>query len=255
MNRVIRALMLILMCGMVTAGLKLHLRIDDLESHPYEQCVILSLPKLIEQARLSTVHINVDDKMWQGSGVIIDEHTVLTAGHVVDSAIDIEVTLNNGYHLHAKYWHKDPNNNDCGVIKFKEKFLPSRISKFADSNSVTVGGPVIIAGSPYGDKLFNTVAFGIVSGLDRDINSYWSGMITLDCLADPGYSGGPVFNMKGEIVGIVVGTYSYYGNGTVVTPIDICKEMLKNEKAYKPSGDNKPVGEDILVDESEGQGK
>ena len=259
------ALIVILLCGITMISVANRKRIMDLESqmlsgveianetigvldNVYEitkhgSCVMFGLPVLIEQTKLSTVHIRVNN-MWQGSGVIIGEHTVLTAGHVVDGAENIEIMLSNGHFLRSKSFHKDPN-NDCGIIKFKEVFLPSRVAPLGDSNSITVGMPVLVIGSPYGDTLFNTVAFGIVSGLNREIGWLWPDVVTLDCLADPGYSGGPVFNMNGEIMGIVVGTYSRYGNATVITPIDICKEGLKNEKTNKPSGDNNPVGEHI----------
>ena len=213
-----------------------------------KQCVIRGLPKLIGQVKLSTVHIRVNNT-WQGSGVIINEHTVLTARHVVDGAENIEIMLSNGYFLRSRSFYKDPN-NDCGVIKFKESFLPSRVAPLSDSNSITVGLPILTVGSPYGDMFFNTVSFGIVSGFGRHMSYRWPDVATLDCLADPGYSGGPVFNMEGKIIGVVVGTYSRYGNATVITPIHILRKMLAD---YEKEGTNGPVGARIRSYESEGQ--
>jgi len=230
-----RVLCTIVLCAVVmclhTVNEKADLAIDQFRWHVTDSkpCVMSGLPELIERSKESTVHIRVNNQ-WQGSGVIIDEHTVLTAGHVVDGANYVEIMLSDGYFLRAESWYKDPG-NDCGILKYKEKFLPSRASKLAAQNSITVGTPVILAGSPYGDTFFNTVAFGIVSGLDRNYGDFWPDVVTLDCLADPGYSGGPVFNMNGEIVGIVVGTYSRYGNSTVITPVHILQEMINNERA------------------------
>ncbi len=241
MDRMRYVLVVILICCTVMAGLKVYRDIGNHDHAVADKCVMLGLPDLIEQAKLSTVHVRVNNQ-WQGSGVIIDEHTVLTAGHVVDGADSIEIMLSNGYFLRSESFYKDPN-NDCGIIKFKENFLPLRIAELGDSNSITVGLSVIAIGSPYGDRFFNTASFGIVSGLNRDMGYYnWNGVITLNLLADPGYSGGPIFNMDGEVIGILVGTYSRYGNATVMTPVDVCKEMLKNDKADKPERTNSSFG-------------
>jgi len=216
---------------------------------PHRRCVMLDLPALISRAKLSTVHIRVNDSL-QGSGVIVDEHTVLTAGHIVGGAESVEITLSDGSKLYAAFWTADPN-NDAGTLIFEETFLPHRIARMADSDSLVVGEPVLAVGSPYGDTFFNTISFGIAAGLDRDLGRDWGDVITADILCDPGYSGGPVFNMRGEVIGLVVGTYSRYGNGTVVMPVNICKGLMEDGK--ETTADK--AGIDIRVDEPQVKGR
>lgn len=180
------------------------------------------LPNIIKQVISSVVF--VDSNNWSGSGVIIGPNTVLTAEHVVKDANNLEIYTAWGETYKAVGSKWDPN-NDCGLIFFKEKF--ENIANLGDSDSVEVGDGVFTIGSPFGKELFNAVAYGIVAGIDYSI-PFWNEVdtIVIDVAGNPGSSGGPVFNMDGKVIGIVVGGWWGADGLTAVTPINICKKLL-----------------------------
>lgn len=180
------------------------------------------LPSIIKQVISTSVY--VDSNEWSGSGVIVGPNTVLTAGHVVEDANNLEVHTAYGKIYKAAGSKYDPN-NDCGLIFIKETFKD--IAGLGDSNLVEVGDGVLIIGSPYGKELFNAVAYGIVASVDRQL-PFWNEVNTfvIDVASNPGNSGGPVFDMDGKVIGIVVGGWWGADGLTAVTPINICKELL-----------------------------
>ena len=135
-----------------------------------------------------------------GSGFIINEDgTVITNNHVIQGADDIIVRVNGDKEFKAKVIGADPL-SDIAVLKLdtKEKFLPV---KFADSDKARIGDWVIAIGNPFG--LGGTVTSGIVSARNRDIGmTRYDDFIQTDASINQGNSGGPLFNLKGEVVGI-----------------------------------------------------
>lgn len=177
---------------------------------------------IIDYCSKRTVYVNYPG-VWSGSGVIISKNMVLTAGHVVDGATELEITTYSGKVYRAIGWHNS-SIDDCGIIVILGEF--DYIAEFADS--VKVGDKVICVGSPYGDILFNTVTLGIISGIDRGIEYFGSGsVITTDADVNPGCSGGPVFNTQGEVIGIIVGTM---GNVSIIVPASACKGLINGKQ-------------------------
>ena len=135
-----------------------------------------------------------------GSGFIIDKDgIVVTNNHVIQGAEDIFVTLNDGKEYAAEIVGADPL-SDIAVLKIKsdEKFLPV---KFGDSDSARVGDWVIAIGNPFG--LGGTVTSGIISARNRSIGlSRYEDYIQTDASINTGNSGGPLFDMKGDVIGI-----------------------------------------------------
>ena len=135
-----------------------------------------------------------------GSGFIIDENgTVITNNHVVDGADTISIRVNGDKEYKAKLIGKDPL-MDIAVLKIvsKEKFIPV---KFGDSDKARIGDWVIAIGNPFG--LGGTVTSGIISARNRNIGlSRYEDFIQTDASINVGNSGGPLFNMNGEVVGI-----------------------------------------------------
>lgn len=136
-----------------------------------------------------------------GSGVIIDKTGyIVTNNHVVGSASVVEVRLSDKTKFKGTVIGKDPD-TDLAVVKIESDHdLP--FVKLGDSSKVKVGQWVIAVGNPFG--LDRTVTVGVISALGREnVNlSRYEDFIQTDASINPGNSGGPLFNIRGEIVGI-----------------------------------------------------
>jgi len=135
-----------------------------------------------------------------GSGFIIEKSgIVITNNHVIQDAQEIKVILQDNTTLTAKLIGRDPK-TDIAVLKVNsEKDLPS--VSFGNSDQLRVGDWVVAIGNPFG--LGGTVTAGIVSARGRNINSGpYDDFIQTDASINRGNSGGPLFNMRGEVVGI-----------------------------------------------------
>jgi len=184
-----------------------------------------------EEIKPSVVHIEViqkrDSQKYEvlGSGLIVDRQGhILTNDHVVDKAQSIKVTLESKLEYPAVVVGVDKQ-TDLALIKIDcpEKL---KVARLGDSDKVQVGEWVIAVGNPYGFD--RTVSFGIVSGKGRVLNlptqtPFLSNFIQTDAAIDPGSSGGPLVNLKGEVIGInSIG----YGRGQGFTvPINIAIEV------------------------------
>ncbi len=141
-----------------------------------------------------------------GSGFIISaDGYVLTNAHVVEVADEVLVTLTDKREFKAKIIGSD-RRTDVALVKIDGSNLP-RLT-MGDSSKLRVGEWVIAIGSPFG--LENTVTAGIVSANSRDTGDYLP-LIQTDVAVNPGNSGGPLINMRGEVVGINSQIYSRSG--------------------------------------------
>tara|TARA_Y100000816_G_C26067798_1_gene561304 strand:+ start:138 stop:1544 length:1407 start_codon:yes stop_codon:yes gene_type:complete len=135
-----------------------------------------------------------------GSGFIIDEDgIVITNNHVISDAKDIIVRVNGDKEYEAKVVGADPL-SDIAVLQLetKEKFKPV---KFGDSDKARIGDWVIAIGNPFG--LGGTVTSGIISARNRSIGlSRYEDYIQTDASINSGNSGGPLFDMNGDVIGI-----------------------------------------------------
>jgi serine protease Do len=135
-----------------------------------------------------------------GSGFVIDASgIVVTNNHVIGDANEITVIFNSGLRLKAEVIGKDTK-VDLAVLRVKhDKPLPA--VKFGDSDAMRIGDPVMAIGNPFG--LGGSVSSGIVSARNRDINQGpYDTYIQTDAAINKGNSGGPLFNMAGEVIGI-----------------------------------------------------
>tara|TARA_Y100000591_G_scaffold321850_1_gene337414 strand:- start:1398 stop:2801 length:1404 start_codon:yes stop_codon:yes gene_type:complete len=135
-----------------------------------------------------------------GSGFIIDSKgIVITNNHVIQNAEDILVRVNGDVEYKAKILGKDPL-SDIAVLQIEsdDKFIPV---KFGDSDKARIGDWVIAIGNPFG--LGGTVTSGIVSARNRSLGlSRYEDFIQTDASINQGNSGGPLFNMDGDVIGI-----------------------------------------------------
>jgi serine protease Do len=144
-----------------------------------------------------------------GSGFIIDPSGyVVTNSHVVGDAAKVEVTLQDNTKYTAKIIGRDPK-TDVAVLKISaDKPLP--YVKFGDSSAAQVGDWVMAVGNPFG--LGGTVTTGIISARGRDIHSGpFDDFLQIDAPINRGNSGGPTFNLEGEVIGINTAIYSPNG--------------------------------------------
>jgi len=135
-----------------------------------------------------------------GSGFVIDaEGIVITNNHVIDGADEITVVFNNGDKLKAELIGKDPK-TDLAVLKVKPE-KPLKAVKFGNSDAIRLGQWVVAIGNPF--SLGGTVTAGIISARNRDINSGpYDNYIQTDAAINRGNSGGPLFNLDGEVIGV-----------------------------------------------------
>ncbi len=143
-----------------------------------------------------------------GSGFIVSaDGIILTNTHVVEDAKVVTVRLTDNREFQAKVIGKDPV-SDVAVLRIDAKNLPT--VKLGDSGRVKVGEWVVAIGSPYGFD--NTVTAGIVSAKARSLgNESYVPFLQTDAAVNPGNSGGPLFNLKGEVIGINSQIYSRNG--------------------------------------------
>ncbi|QND53605.1 DegQ family serine endoprotease [Phyllobacterium sp. 628] len=137
-----------------------------------------------------------------GSGFVIDaeQGIIVTNNHVIADADDIEVNFTDGSKLKAELVGKDLK-TDLAVLKVDPKKRKLVAVKFGDSSKARIGDWVMAIGNPFG--LGGTVTVGIVSARNRDINSGpYDNFIQTDAAINRGNSGGPLFDMYGQVIGI-----------------------------------------------------
>jgi serine protease Do len=167
-----------------------------------------------------------------GSGFVINtEGYILTNNHVVKDATDIRVRLADNREFSATVVGKDPV-TDVALIRLKNppKDLPTVV--LGDSDATEQGDFVLALGSPFG--LSDTATFGIVSAKHRSVNGgTYDDFIQTDAAINPGNSGGPLFNLRGEVVGIntmiLAPQGTFVGVGFAV-PISLAKSILPQLK-------------------------
>jgi len=143
-----------------------------------------------------------------GSGVIVDkEGLIVTNNHVVGDAKEVEVRLSDKSKFIGQVIGRDPD-TDIAIVKITPTTDLPTVS-FGDSSKVRVGQWVMAVGNPF--SLDRTVTLGVVSGLERDAVrlSRYEAFIQTDASINPGNSGGPLFNIKGEVIGINTAIINY----------------------------------------------
>jgi serine protease Do len=172
-----------------------------------------------------------------GSGFIVEaEGVILTNAHVVEGADEVLVKLSDRREFKGKVLGAD-RATDIAVVKIEAKGLPT--VKLGDPRSVRVGEWVLAIGSPFGFD--NTATAGIVSATSRSLpDGTYVPFIQTDAAVNPGNSGGPLFNLKGEVIGINSQIYSRTGGYQGISfaiPInvaaDVKQQLVKNGRVER----------------------
>jgi len=161
-----------------------------------------------------------------GSGLIVDsDGHIVTNNHVIGDATEIEVRFSDKTKLIAHVIGKDQD-TDLAVLKVTtDRPLPS--ARFGDSAGVKVGQWVLAVGNPFG--LDRTVTLGVVSGIGREnINlSRYENFIQTDASINPGNSGGPLFNLRGEVIGINTAIINFAQGIGFAIPSNMAKQVIE----------------------------
>jgi len=168
-----------------------------------------------------------------GSGFIIDPSGLIaTNNHVIADADEITVTLHDDTTLKAELVGKDTK-TDLALLRVKSD-KPLTAVRFGDSDQMKVGDWVLAIGNPFG--LGGTVTAGIISARARDIQQGpYDDFIQTDASINRGNSGGPMFNMNGEVVGINTAIYSPSGGSIGIgfaIPSSLAKPVMLQLKEY-----------------------
>jgi len=163
------------------------------------------LVNVVERVQPSVVQIEVVGEYgqeWFGSGVIIEDNIIVTAAHVAEDAPSIIIVTDTSarYNTEVVYISE---RYDVAILRvITSATLP--FSRLGDSDDLRLGERVFTIGSPL--LYFNSVTVGVVSGLGRDIEFFGENLLMqTDAAISPGSSGGPIFNMDGEVIGITIG--------------------------------------------------
>ena len=167
-----------------------------------------------------------------GSGFVIDPTGyIVTNNHVIAEADEISVKFQDGTLLEAKIVGKDPK-TDIALLKVKpDGKLPS--VKFGNSDKSRVGDWILAIGNPFG--LGGTVTAGIVSARARELSGPYDDYIQTDASINRGNSGGPMFNLKGEVIGINTAIFSPSGGSVGIgfaVPSALAKPVVDQLRSF-----------------------
>ncbi len=195
----------------------------------------LGLKNILSEKALEELKRNIEKQLTNseklssiGSGFIISKDGLMvTNHHVIDNASKININLSDGSKYEAKILGFDKK-TDLALLKINtKKDLP--FVKFGDSSKSRIGDPVIVIGNPYG--LGGSVSSGIISYLGRDINKQqYDDFIQTDAAINKGNSGGPMFNINGEVIGVSTIIFSPSGGSVGIgfaTPSNIVEKIIK----------------------------
>src|SRR5438128_3739293 len=165
----------------------------------------------------------------EGSGFIIrPDGVIMTNAHVVNGASEVTVRLTDRREYTAKVVGVDPK-SDIAILKISARDLPT--VRLGESRSLRVGEWVLAIGAPFGFE--NSATAGIVSAKGRTLGGGYVPFIQTDVPINPGNSGGPLFNMRGEVVGINSQIYSRTGGFmglSFAIPADVALDVQKQLK-------------------------
>jgi uncharacterized C2H2 Zn-finger protein len=202
--------------------------IDELDMQIFEKRAetekIKTIPQIVEVQGSGVVSIETDK--GQGSGFIISQSGIIVTNyHVLKGVHSVQITLTRGDVYNDVSLIAADRKKDLALIKIGASGLPT--INLGDSDDVKVGQPVVAIGNPLGLK--DTVTEGIISAI-RDFKKVK--ILQTNAAVSPGSSGGPLFNMCGEAIGITSASVMWGQNLNFAIPINELKLLIKTEKTF-----------------------
>jgi serine protease Do len=173
--------------------------------------------------------VSVGSGQGNGSGIAWDEHTVVTAYHVVRGADEVSIGTEDGRKLVGKVAGR-LRRSDLAVLKVDASLTP--IQK-GDSDGLKAGQFVLALANPFSSR--TSVTSGIITGANRTIGGWW-GMtiedaVITDARVNPGYSGGPLVDASGQLIGMNV---AYFSKRGIAVPVNTIAKVVKRLAEGKP---------------------
>ncbi len=201
--------------------------------------VIPSVVNISEVKLIRDAYLRVHPVPGVGSGFIIDEGGyILTNAHVVYGSREIKVTLEDGRTLQGGIRGIDTI-MDLAVIRIKADGLP--VPEMAKENNLRIGQMAIAIGSPFGLVGGPTVTAGVISALNRSIQTevtFMEGLIQTDAAINPGNSGGPLINSEGVVVGINTAIIPFAQGIGFTIPIQpamwVAEQLIEHGEIVRP---------------------
>jgi serine protease Do len=232
-------------------------------------CFSQSLPDLYDQLHTSVVVIKISkantvsgvdesgksmvstiNDEGEGSGILISKNLILTAAHVVHGADELNIIFYDGKAIAGKVISSDVS-ADLSLVKLDSEHPSYKPAKLGNSDKVRIGESIFVIGAPY--NISYTLTRGVISGRHiqgSEKDFYKSEFFQTDASLNPGNSGGPLFNMQGEVIGIASFIKSKSGGneglGFAVT-INSAKQLMLERSAFY-SGIDVTIINGLLVD-------
>jgi S1-C subfamily serine protease len=174
-----------------------------------------------------------------GSGVIIDSNGyIVTNNHVIEGAEAVEVSLNDGRVFKGRVIGRDPS-SDLAIIKINAENL--KAAELGDSSNLKAGQFIIAIGNPFGLRGGPTVTIGVISAINRSINTekgIMEDLIQTDAAINPGNSGGPLIDLNGKVVALATAIIPFAQGIGFAIPINkvkkITEDLIKYGKVIRP---------------------
>ncbi len=211
---------------------------DEMVTNAVEK-VIPSVVNISEVRLMKDAYLHIHPIPGVGSGFIINEDGyILTNAHVVLGSQEIKVTLEDGRIFPGEIRGIDTI-KDMAVIRIKASGLP--VPEMAMNEDIKIGQMAIAIGSPLGLVGGPTVTAGVISALDRSIQTeatFMEGLIQTDAAINPGNSGGPLINSKGKVIGVNSAVIPFaQGIGFAIpirSAIEIADQLIRHGEIVRP---------------------
>jgi len=173
--------------------------------------------------------VSVGSGQGNGSGIAWDEHTVVTAYHVVRGADEVSIGTEDGRKLVGKVTGR-LRRSDLAVLTVDASLAP--IQK-GDSDGLKAGQFVLALANPFSSR--TSVTSGIITGANRNIGGWWGmtieNAVITDARVNPGYSGGPLVDASGQLIGMNV---AYFSKRGIAVPVNTIAKVVKRLAEGKP---------------------
>jgi serine protease Do len=199
----------------------------SLNSSGILQTISGEIERIAESAGRSVV--SVGSGHGNGSGIVWDEHTVVTAYHVVRGAEELGIGTEDGRKLSAKVTGRF-RRSDIAVLTVEEPLTP--IQK-GDSDGLKAGQFVLALANPFATR--TSVTSGIITGANRSIGGWWGmtieNAVITDARVNPGYSGGPLVDASGRLIGMNV---AYFSKRGIAVPVNTMSKVVQRLAKGQP---------------------